>query len=178
MENLPQKKEKLLLEAIIEKSSKIELIKSFSSLSLDKIVKETKPSIGMLAKQYGEEVIQNAVGVVISDLNESFNGDLSKNNIQELIAELTTGFNRNITLEGIFITCRELKYKNDTMKITLNKLLKAFANHQEEVMQLAMKHNYSKHLSVKESRDRPTQSAIEKQANQMAISMHLTGKLK
>jgi hypothetical protein len=165
------------VEAIIEKSSKIELIKQFSNLSIEKIVKEKTPSIGMLAKQYGEEVMQNVIGVVISDLNESFNGDLSRSNIEELIAEITTGFNRNITLEGIFITCKNLKYKNDTMKITLSKVLKAVINHHEEVMQLAMKLNYSDHLSKKESRDRPTQSAIDKEADRMARNMYLTGKL-
>lgn len=166
------------MEAIIEQSSKTELIKSFSTLSLEKIVKEKMPSIGLLAKVHGEEVIENAVGVLISDLNESFDKNLSRNEIEEIIAEVTSGFSRNLTLEGIYLTCREIKYKNDTIKITVNKVLKALANHQNSLMECAMRINYSNHLSHKHQGNRSNNDALEKQANQIAKTMYITGKLK
>ncbi len=140
---------------------------------------DKSPSIiEQIAKEKAVSLIENAVGVLISDLNESFDKNLSKNEIEEIIAEVTSGFSRNLTFEGIYITCREIKYKNDTIKITVNKVLKALANHQNSLMDCAMRINYSNHLSHKHQGNRSNNDAIERQAHQMALTMHLTGKLK
>lgn len=178
MENLPQKKEKLLIEELIAEKSKLELIRSFSNLTIKNIIENKTPSIGQLKKQHGFVRIENALTIICNDLNDSFENELSTNSIDELVVELSTGLNNNLTLEDVYLAFKELKYNNSHGKITLNKILKAISNHFNEKINMAEQISLSEHLAYKEQRKHEDLSSIVKEAHHIAKAMYLSGQLK
>lgn len=137
------------------------------------------PSIGALKRTHGASTIENCVGVLIEDLNGSFGGDLSQSQMEELIAEITTGFNQNISLEGVYLAFKEVKYTQNFGKLNVNKVLKIVADQLDKACNYAGVLSHNKHLAIKEScSDVERNSVINKAANKMAKEMYDAGKLK
>lgn len=167
-----------MVESILQKKNKVELIRSYSSLSISKISELGCTSLNGLKREYGLEKVEIFIDVILTDLNSSFDNDLDKNQIAEIIAELTTGFNANISLEGIYLTCRELKYNNTHGKLTLNKVLKALTKHLKDYVDHNESKNYNRHLSQKENPNVGRLSAKDTESHQIANAMYATGMLK
>lgn len=107
------------------------------------------PSLGMIEREHGHEIMTNCVGVLISDLNTTFDGSLSKDAIEEIIAETTTGLMKNHSLETLFLVCKKLKQDDKIFKLTINKVVRAIQAGFEEYQQEVMSQNYNNHLANK-----------------------------
>lgn len=105
------------------------------------------PSLGMIEREHGHEIMTNCVGVLISDLNTTFDGSLSKDAIEEIIAETTTGLMKNHSLETLFLVCKKLKQDDKIFKLTINKVVRAIQAGFEEYQQEVMSQNYNNHLA-------------------------------
>lgn len=174
MENLPSKAQEqpTMLQMILDRSSKIELIRTFNTLTVKKIIETAPPSLGMIEKEHGFEKMTACVGVLISDLNTSFEGSLSKDAIEEIIAEATTGLMKNHSLETLFLACKKLKEDDRIYKLTLNKVVKAIRKGFDEYQNTLIETNYNNHLAQKftdplENRDSEQERELHRQAQLM-----------
>jgi len=170
-----------MYQMISEKASKLELIERFGHLNLKEIVHQEYPTIGSLERMHGKDSTENAMAVIVADLSSSFSGDLDKNDIMEIVTEVRSGLNRNITLEGLYLVCQELK-RSGIFKLRLNHVLKAFESHLNEQMKAYELKNYNQHLATKASAERtktnPFQDPAYKKikAERMASQMIKKGK--
>lgn len=138
---------------ILEGASKYDLIEQYSGLTLPVIVKEKYSSIATLTRTEGKEPVQKAMAVLVSDLNTSFGGDMSKEEIIEVVVEVQSGICNNLSLEDLYLICSQLK-RNHTFKLKVPVILKAVEQHLEERTQLIMQINYNAHLNTKYNDDR------------------------
>lgn len=137
-----------MYQMISEKASKLELIQRFGHLTLKEIVNQEYPSIGLLERAHGDEKISKAIAVIVADLSSSFSGDLNKDEIIEIATEIRCGLTRNITLEGLYLLCSELK-RSSIMKLKVNHVLKAVEAHLNEQSNQHEMRNYNAHLANK-----------------------------
>lgn len=138
-----------MYQLITAKASKTDLIRQFNGLTLPIIVKERFPSIGELARHYGQEQLEKCICVLTADLNESFEGELSKENIEEIAVEISSGLTKNHSLESIYWTFRKIKASDVFGKLTVNKVLKAIDKSFDELSNAVMAENYNNHLATK-----------------------------
>lgn len=160
---------------ITDRSSKAELIRNFSRLTLHTIVSTNSPSIGSLERTYGEPVVRNAMGVIISDLSASFRGDLEPSEIEEIIEEVRSGLFRNITLEGLYMVCRQIKTGKVHGKLNVNKVLQCVQEHLNEQCMVYQTINHNEHLSTKHNEPRINN---EREQHAKALNFYLTNKKK
>lgn len=163
-----------MFQMITAKSSKTALIRQFSSLSIPTLVTTKPPAIGALVREHGQEVVENCVAILVADLNTSFSGELSREQIEELAVELTSGFNRNHSLESIYLACRRLKI-SESYKLTVAKVLKEADAILNEISETITNQNYNAHLATKfyEPRDTEQQRRNkQKEANSIAKIWH------
>ncbi|MBN2668766.1 MAG: hypothetical protein JXR60_06010 [Bacteroidales bacterium] len=125
----------------LEGASKVDLIRQFSSLSLDKIVKTGYPSIGSLKKVYGEEKAEKVTAMVLADLSHSFNNELSPEHIQEITAEISSSLMANISIEDVYLVCRKIKRSKNYGKLNVNKILLSLEEHFENRCEAVLQHN-------------------------------------
>ncbi|MEO9257392.1 MAG: hypothetical protein ABI207_03360 [Crocinitomicaceae bacterium] len=151
---------------ISEKTSKIELIERFGSLTVKKIVHESYPTIGALQREYGKESLTSAIGVIISDVSLSFNSELSQNDILEVAAEIRSSVLRNVTLEGVYLACSELKREAIVGRLNVSKLLKAIHKHLNDITIEAQSKSYNDHLATKHQGE--SFSIISQEAERLA----------
>ncbi len=164
----------MLFQLISEQSSKLEIIRAFSHLTLRKILETSTPtSIGELRKIHGIEKTEAAIGVLVSDLNSSFEGTLTEDNILELIAECTSGFLLNLPLEAIYVAFRELKTSDIKYKLTFNQVLRKINKTWNEYSDVAQEINLNKHLQTKYYDPRMEENEVNKQAYKMAKNWNL-----
>ena len=64
---------KILQKLSETNSNNLELIRTFGSYTLDKIVKEELPTVGQLQKAYGSEKVELAITIIVCDLSKFFN---------------------------------------------------------------------------------------------------------
>ena len=133
---------------ISAKASKLDLIEHFASLTLAGILQEKYPTIGRLEMLHGKEVITKVMSVIVADLSASFGGDLKLEEIQEVVTEIRSGLCRNVTLEGLYMTCSKIK-RTSTFKLKVPTILKALDEHLEEQTKAAANANYNEHLKHK-----------------------------
>ena len=136
-----------MLQLITAQSSKIEIIRAFNGLTMKEAVASRFPSLGKIEKEHGPEIMNNCVGVLISDLNTSFDGALSKDAIEEIVAETTTGLMKNHSLETLFLVCKKLKADDKIFKLTINKVVRAIQAGFDEYQKEVMNQNYNNHLA-------------------------------
>lgn len=145
---------KILQKLSETNSNNLELIRTFGSYTLDKIVKEELPTVGQLQKAYGSEKVELAITIIVCDLSKFFNNEIKEEQAQEIAIEFTSGILRNVTLEGIFLTCQKIKRSDLKFKLSANIILKEMHKHLEEQSDLIMQNNYNKHLAHQFSGDR------------------------
>lgn len=166
------------VDSLLQKKTKLELIRTYSNLSIEKISESGCRNLHGLKREYGLEKVEVFVEVILNDLNSSFDGDLEKNQISEIIVEITSGFNANISLEGIYLACRELKYNNTHGKITVNKVLKQLTKHLNDYVAYNETKNYNRYLSQKENPNENRSSAKDMEVHQIANAMYSAGLMK
>lgn len=166
-----------MLPMILGKASKVQLIRAFGNLSMKQIVEESFPSVAALSREHGQETIEKAMSIVLLDLSESFDGELSKDAAEEICAEINSSMLRNLSLEDIYLVCRDIKL-NTTYKLTVNRVLKQMSKHFEERCEAAARHNDNKHMSTKFiDRDRKGDIQQARELMREARVMHMSGKL-
>ena len=142
-----------MYQMISEKASKLELIERFGHLNLKEIVHQEYPTIGSLERIHGKDKAEKAMAVIVADLSSSFSGDLAKDEIMEIVTEVRSGLNRNITLEGLYLICSSLK-RSSLFKLKVNHVLKAVEDHLNEQSKAHQTNNYNKHLELKQREPR------------------------
>jgi len=130
-------------------SKRLDLVRTFGSYSLQRIIEDRPPCVGELARIHGQDKVDLAVAVVVHDLGLFFDGEISKDQALEIAAEVSSGLLRNLTLEGIFTTCQEIKRSDVFGKLTSNKIMKALNKHLEDYSESVSQANYNAHLSRK-----------------------------
>lgn len=145
-----------MYQLITAKASKLELIRHYNGLTLSKIVENKYTSIAALSQQYGVDKIEQCLCVLVADLNTTFEGELSKENIEELAIEISTGITRNHSLESIYWALNQLKSQDIYGKLTVNKILKQVSQAFDELSNAIAKENYNKHLAIKFNEPRET----------------------
>lgn len=142
-----------MYQMISEKVSKLELIKAFGTNTMASIVAQNPPSLGILKRQNGEEKVSNAVAVIVADLSQAFNGDLTKDDIIEVVTEIMSGLTINLSLEDVYLICRNIKISHD-YKLKQSVVLKRANDYLNERSNYVANINYNKHLSTKFKDDR------------------------
>ncbi|MCZ2393400.1 MAG: hypothetical protein LC105_06070 [Chitinophagales bacterium] len=138
---------------ISERASKLQLIEQYASLTLSKIIDNAYPSVAVLARMHGKDKVDNAMAVIISDLNTSYGGDMDKEAILETVVEIRSGITCNLSLEDLYLICSQLK-KSNTFKLKVPAILKAVHQHLDEKTDRIVEINYNKHLAYKHNDDR------------------------
>lgn len=141
-----------MYQMISEKVSKLELIENFGALTMKKVLHDHPPSITSLEKQHGISGVKQSIAIIVADLNQSFGGDLAKDDILEIVAEICVGMTRNISLEDLYVICHKIKLSNYKLKVPV--VLKAVNDYLNEKMNMAANENYNKHLATKFKADR------------------------
>ncbi len=137
------------MQMILDKASKIEMIRVFSKLTLDRIVQEKYPSIGTLSRTFGLEKTEKMMGIILHDLSSSFDGVLDKSQVQEICAEISSSVLRNLSLEDVYLVCRNIKLSDHYGKLNINKVLKTLNKHMDDRSNIAYEYNLNHHLSTK-----------------------------
>lgn len=161
----------------LEKASKVEMIKAFGNLTLDTIVKNKYPAIGALERYYGVEKTEKVVSIILHDMSSSFKGILNADDVDELTAEITSGIYRNLSLEDIYLVCRNLKRSKLHGKLDQNKLLNAMDDHLNERIEKIRLTSLNDHLANKEPKA-PRSGDSEKEAMREAKNWYLKEKNK
>ncbi|MCO5230162.1 MAG: hypothetical protein M9958_03300 [Chitinophagales bacterium] len=159
MDNQIVKAKPTVYQMILEGASKYDLIEQYSKLTLSDIVQANYASIGALTRSQGKEQVRKVMAVLVSDLNTSFGGDMSKDEIIEAVYEIQNGISSNLSLEDLFLICSQLK-RSHTYKLKVPIILKAVEQHLEERTQLIMQNNYNAHLSTKHNEDRKSMQNV------------------
>jgi hypothetical protein len=159
---------------ILEKSSKIDLIRSFGKLTLSRIVEEKYPSISSLEKVYEPDKIEKICMILVSDLSGSFDDELSDNEVQEIAVEINSTMLRNLSLEDLYLAFKELKSSEIYGRLTVNKTLKHLKKYMERKLDAVYEKNYNRYLELKEGRDDDHTDHIEseKKRNELANTFY------
>ena len=134
---------------ILGRASKVELIRFFSSLTVEEVVQNDYPSVGLLKKEHGLQKVEKAMSVLLYDLSSSFDGSLKKEDVQEIAAEVSSSTLANLSLEDIYLSCREIKTSEHYGKLNVNKVLKTMHKHLAARTDVAAKISYNHHLANK-----------------------------
>ena len=151
------------MQMILGKASKTEMIRSFSNLSVNKILDNNYPSLSKLKREHGIEKTEKAIAVVVADLGQSFEGALNPEAIEEICVEISSSFLSNMSLEDVYLCCRDIKLSNTYGKLTINKVMNHLNKHMDERCNTAERKNYNNHLASKfTDHDRGAQEKVEK----------------
>lgn len=134
-------------------SKRLDIVRTFGSYSLQRIINDRPPTIGELQKIHGSEKVETALAIVVHDLGLTFDGEISKDQALEIATEISSTILRNVTLEGVFVTCQEIKRSDVFGKLNINKILKAMHKHLEEQCEAISTKNYNEHLARKFNTD-------------------------
>ncbi|MCT4559828.1 MAG: hypothetical protein N4A41_00470 [Crocinitomicaceae bacterium] len=175
---LPAKKQQpILFEQMNTGASKLELIRNNASLSLSKLADPSVPTLGQLTKENSPEKVEQCVGILISDLSESFDKDLKENQIEEIVVTICSGLNLNLKLETVYLACQKIKQQPNYGKLNVNKVLNTIQLVFEEQLNTVQQANLNKHLSVKENRQTGASNESFKKAMHKAKVMYQSGQL-
>ena len=140
-----------MMHMILEKTSKIDMIRAFGSLSLPVIIKSDFPSVKKLEMEHGLEKVEKVLAVMFHDLSSSFNGDLDRDAVEELCAEITSTSTRNLSMEDVYLVCRNITKAKNYKKLDLNIVMLALEDHLNTRSNLIYEANLNDHLSKKNS---------------------------
>lgn len=141
---------------IKQQASNRALIKQFSNLTPAKVLRGDFPSLVSLKQEHSENDIENALAVLILDASMSFGENFNQDLAYDLAAEILTSY-YYLTLEDCFIVFNKLK-RTKVFKFTINVVLTAFENYDNDRLKMIDDNNYSQHLSIKENRTNPTKT--------------------
>lgn len=171
---LPTKTNKTVMQMLLEKASKLELMRSFNTISLLQIIEGNYPCIAVLEHKYGLEKTEKALKILTLDLTAAFADDC-KLMVDELVVELSTSY-RNLSLEDVYFVFKELKAKPIYGKLNNNKVLKEFKEYWDKRLDAADEYNYNKHLSTKQPFGERTNKTTEIARHKEAFKQYYLGK--
>ncbi len=137
------------MQMILDKASKTDMIRTFSQLTLDHIVQEKYPSVGMLSRAYDLEKTEKIISIILHDLSSSFDGILDKNQIKEICAEISSSILCNLSLEDVYLVCRTIKLSDHYGKLNINKVMKALNQHMDNKSTMTYEYYLNEHLKIK-----------------------------
>lgn len=135
------------------KTSRREMIRHFGSLTPEKVLGGSFPSMAKLRKEYGVEKMEQALAILIMDTSQSFNEIIPVEVAEDTAAEILTAY-YYLTLEDCFVALKQLK-KTKVFKFTANSVLIAFAEYDKSRQGLVDELSYNEHLASKETRKAP-----------------------
>ncbi len=112
-----------LMQATLDRASKIELIRKYAHLTPKRIIQEDYPNIVALAKEHGLDTVEKCLAIHLKDLSMSFGDELTNDQIFETVAEITSSQYKNLTMEDIYLCLREIKFSKSFGKLNTNKML-------------------------------------------------------
>lgn len=133
---------------ISEKASKAEILQHYGSMSLEKVIKLNPPSMAVLAKQLTPEKCMQLTAVLVADLSQFFNGDLDKEDCQEVAAEVQFTLLKNLSLEDVYVALQKIKRSKISYKLTANEVVRQLNAYLDERCNLISQLNYSSHLAI------------------------------
>jgi glucose-6-phosphate 1-dehydrogenase len=137
---------------ILDKASNIALIREFGSLTTKKILESNPPAVAKLKRQYGIKKTESVIGALLSDLSQSFDGSLEREEIEEIAAEITSSRLSNLSMEEVYMACRRIKMAdNNFSKLNVNKVLKVMERQLRDRIEAFGLYNQNRHLSSKRS---------------------------
>jgi uncharacterized protein (DUF433 family) len=131
-------------------SSRIEIVKHFATITPEKVLKGTYPSLAKLKKEIGDDKVEMALAILILDTSKAFDEQLDKDTAVELAAEVHATY-YYYTLEECFFILQKFKHRQLYGKLTLNKILTAFDEYQKERISLADNLSYNAHIAVSDA---------------------------
>ncbi len=137
-------------------ASNRDLIKAFSKLTPEKILRGNFPCMSKLKKEEGEQKLTDALAIIIVEASLSFGEGMNETRALDLATEILTDY-YYLTLEDCFIVLNRLK-RTKVFKFTINVVLTAFEKYDQERFKIIDDNNYSDHLSRKENRSNPTKT--------------------
>ncbi|MCT4580819.1 MAG: hypothetical protein N4A35_05320 [Flavobacteriales bacterium] len=146
----------------LEKSSKLDLIRSFSKLTPKLILENQYPSLSKLRRTYGNQKVETVTRILLHDLSSSLKGELNNDEVEEINVEINSGYLLNLSLEDIYYTLRQIKTANNTRKLSVSKVLNAIEKQFETRTTLGAKLSLNKHLANKHI-GLPDTTAMEKE---------------
>jgi hypothetical protein len=132
---------------ISAKASKVELLKAYGDLTLEKVCKMQPTSLAQLARASSAEDCMRLTAVIIADLSVFFNGDLLREDIEEIAAEVQFSMLKNLSLEDIYLACMTIKRSKISYKLTANEVLRQLNEHLDKRSTLIAELNHSSHLA-------------------------------
>ena len=127
-----------------------EIARSFGSITPEKIIRGNYKSLASIKREIGQEKTEKAIAILIGDAAMAFGEKMDYELALDLAAEIQTEF-YYMTLEDCYVVLSKLKRQPLYGKLTLNKILTAFEQYQEERINVAEKMNFNAHLAVKEN---------------------------
>ncbi len=128
---LPIKASKQVLQSLLEKASKKELIRSFNGLTIEKIIESKPTSLGQIQKDYTQDKAEHLTMILVADFALAFKDDLSKYDFEEIVLELNNSLLRNLSLEDVYLCLKELKSVKMYGKVNVNQILVHFNEYSE-----------------------------------------------
>ena len=142
------------MQMILDKASKTDLIKAFGGLTMEVIIKAKCPSVGRLMRNQEPEKVETAIAILVQDLSRSFEGELNRDDAEEVAAEVASSSLRSLSLEDIYYALRQVKKKKQHGKLNVNKVLVELELHFEKRTEKAGEISYNNHLSMQHKADR------------------------
>lgn len=154
MEKTPAKRQPQVLPMIFAGASNRDLVKQFVKLTPEKVLGGNYPSMAKIKKQEGEKKLSEALAIIIIETSVAFGEAMNQHIALDLAIEILTDY-YYLTLEDCFLVLNRLK-RTKVFKLTINVVLTAFENYDNERLKIIDDNNYSQHLSIKEERGKPT----------------------
>lgn len=171
-----EKHKPTVMQMFLEKASKTDLMRTFNTLTIDRVINDNYPTLGMLNRSCGADKVEKVLTVLVLDLTTAFEGELNKQ-AQELAVEIAT-VHRNLCLEDVYLVFRQLKSTPIYGKLTQNKVLAALNKHFEEKINEVDKISYEKHLSTKQPYGERNNKMTEIAKHKEAFKNYYNSKLK
>jgi hypothetical protein len=133
---------------VCDEKSRRDIVRHFASLTPNKILKGSYPSMAVLRKQHESEKIENVLGVLIQDASRAFGNAWSDDQCVELSTEILSMY-YYLSLEDCYLVLQRVKRSKVYGLFCMNTILQAFNDYDQERYTKADDLAYSKHLSQK-----------------------------
>jgi len=165
------------MQMTLDKASKTDLIRRFNKLTTRSIIENQYPSIAKLSRAYGNEKVEKVTEIMLQDLNASFKGELSPDNVKEITVEINSGMNRNLSLEDIYHALRKIKTTQHSRKLSVATVMSYITKQLEERQTEGAKISLNQHLANKHlGRGDLTAMEKEKKLHRQAQEFYLMQK--
>jgi hypothetical protein len=112
---------------ILKKGDKREIIKALDMVNPHSLLMDTTiPSMSKLTRQYGDEMIEQAVAMMIQDASVFVGKKMDKEQVIDTAVEILNTYPyRSLKLEEIYLICKEIKSAENYGNLTPSKMMNA-----------------------------------------------------